>query len=115
MIHASINVTVIDDPEEIRLAGSTTDKPFIRISNPSGTLELTFNQLGMLFGVARGAAARFIDEGRLPADNVPVALNGEPVLDFAEAIMHGSEEHRSWLLTAAMDFIEGKPVPPPRG
>lgn len=37
------------------------------------------------------------------------------VLAFAKAILHGDEEHRSWLMEAAYCFVNGKPMPEPRG
>ena len=33
------------------------------------------------------------------------------VEDFAEAILHGDESHRAWLLAAAEAFNTGKPIP----
>lgn len=33
------------------------------------------------------------------------------VNDFAEAILHGDEHHRNWLLAAAEAFTEDKPLP----
>jgi hypothetical protein len=37
------------------------------------------------------------------------------VLAFAEAVLHGDNEHRDWLLAAAKAFVAGGPVPPPNG
>lgn len=36
------------------------------------------------------------------------------VMAFAKAILHGSQEHRYWLIEAARAFIDNKEVPPPR-
>jgi len=35
------------------------------------------------------------------------------VRDFAKAILHGSKEHRAWLLSAAEAFNHNEPVTPP--
>lgn len=35
----------------------------------------------------------------------------EAVLRFARAVLHGTEEHRAWLLAAAQAFAEGRPLP----
>lgn len=40
---------------------------------------------------------------------------GQRIREFAEAIMHGDDEHQSWLRDAAEAFVLGQPVPPPRG
>jgi hypothetical protein len=37
------------------------------------------------------------------------------VSQFADAILHGDDEHRQWLLEAAEAFNGGLPMPPPRG
>jgi hypothetical protein len=37
------------------------------------------------------------------------------IRQFAEAILHGDDEHRSWLTEAAEAFISGQPMPAPRG
>jgi hypothetical protein len=34
---------------------------------------------------------------------------------FTTGIMHGDEDHRIWLDEAAKAFIDGQPLPPPRG
>jgi hypothetical protein len=39
----------------------------------------------------------------------------EPVRAFAKAVLHGDDEHKAWLLEAAEAFIDGKPLPAPRG
>jgi hypothetical protein len=36
------------------------------------------------------------------------------VTAFAEAILHGDDEHRAWLLEAAKAWNERKPLPPVR-
>lgn len=36
------------------------------------------------------------------------------VREFAKAILHGSEEHRAWLLAAAEAYIAGRPFPEAR-
>jgi len=36
------------------------------------------------------------------------------VEDFAEAILHGDEQHRAWLLEAAEAFNTGEPLPEPK-
>lgn len=36
------------------------------------------------------------------------------VKQFAEAILHGDEVHRAWLLEAADAFVSGRPLPEPR-
>lgn len=40
---------------------------------------------------------------------------GKAVAEFAEAILHGDDEHRAWLTEAAVAFNAGQPLPPPRG
>lgn len=43
------------------------------------------------------------------------AVRGErDVLRFAEAILHGDDEHRAWLREAAAAYVAGQPLPPPR-
>lgn len=37
------------------------------------------------------------------------------VLKFAEAALHGDDEHRAWLMAAAEAFVKGQPLPPPAG
>jgi len=37
------------------------------------------------------------------------------VTAFAQAILHGDEEHRAWLWEAALAFDRGDPIPAPRG
>ena len=37
------------------------------------------------------------------------------IADFVNGILHGDDEHRSWLREAGENFILGKPLPPPRG
>jgi hypothetical protein len=32
------------------------------------------------------------------------------VMEFATAILHGDEKHRAWLIAAARDFLDGKPI-----
>lgn len=39
----------------------------------------------------------------------------EAIRAFANDILHGDSEHRSWLLEAAETFIAGKLMPPARG
>jgi len=34
---------------------------------------------------------------------------------FAQLILHGDEEHRQWLITAAECFVKGEPIPEPIG
>jgi hypothetical protein len=34
---------------------------------------------------------------------------------FSQLILHGDEEHRQWLLSAAECFISSTDMPPPRG
>jgi len=41
------------------------------------------------------------------------AVGGE-VLKFAQAVLHGDDEHRKWLLDAALAFVAGEPLPLPR-
>jgi hypothetical protein len=36
------------------------------------------------------------------------------VREFAQAVLHGDDEHRAWLMEAADAFIAGR-VPAPRG
>lgn len=36
------------------------------------------------------------------------------VTAFAASIMHGSDEHKAWLMEAADSFAAGEPLPPPR-
>lgn len=71
MIHAGLNVEVIDSPDQIAESKTYFGKPFVRISNPDGRLELTFNQMGMLFGAVKGNAELLWKQGRLPTDNIP--------------------------------------------
>lgn len=40
---------------------------------------------------------------------------GEDVKRFAHAVLHGDDEHRSWLTEAAECFVAGRPLPEPRG
>src|SRR3712207_4499958 len=40
---------------------------------------------------------------------------GDAVREFAQAALHGDDEHRAWLMEAAEAFVAGKPVPPARG
>lgn len=35
----------------------------------------------------------------------------DAVLEFASSILHGSDEHREWLLEAAQAFTEGREIP----
>lgn len=42
---------------------------------------------------------------------VPHTSGKQVVLDFANAILHGDEGHRDWLLRAAAEYSEGRPVP----
>ena len=42
--------------------------------------------------------------------NVELALH-----HFVDAILHGDQKHRSWLLEAKWCFINGEPIPYPRG
>lgn len=49
------------------------------------------------------------------ADAVAKKLLRVAVTAFAAAILHGSEEHRAWLMEAAERFSAGEPLPPPRG
>lgn len=42
-------------------------------------------------------------------------LPPHPVSEFAEAVLHGSEEHREWLMEAARAFTAGEPLPTPKG
>lgn len=37
------------------------------------------------------------------------------VLDFAEQVLHGDQEHRNWLGAAAVAFVHGQPLPEPNG
>jgi hypothetical protein len=37
------------------------------------------------------------------------------VLSFAQAILHGDDEHKAWLMEAAEAFASYKPLPPTRG
>lgn len=69
MIHAALQVLVIEEPNEMQQVGAV--KPFVRIKNPDGCLDITFNQFGMLFGAVKGSAARLVEQGKLPANNVP--------------------------------------------
>jgi hypothetical protein len=48
-------------------------------------------------------------------DAALVQSDAEPVRAFAKAVLHGDNEHKAWLLEAAEAFIEGKPLPEPRG
>ena len=50
------------------------------------------------------------NEARVEADKMKNAT-----LQFAEAILHGSEEHRTWLLEAAQCFAKGQAIPVRRG
>ncbi len=34
----------------------------------------------------------------------------EIVMAFATAILHGDEKHREWLLAAARDFLNDRPI-----
>jgi hypothetical protein len=36
-------------------------------------------------------------------------------LKFAQAILHGSDEHRAWLTDAAQCFVQGRELPRSRG
>lgn len=36
---------------------------------------------------------------------------GDKVVEFATAVLHGDEEHKKWLLSAAASFVDGKPFP----
>ena len=35
----------------------------------------------------------------------------DAVIEFANAILHGDEKHKAWLLAAAKAFTEGKRIP----
>jgi hypothetical protein len=50
----------------------------------------------------------------VPAPAGELAIKAR-VAEFAQAILHGDDEHRGWLLEAADAFNEGKPLPAPRG
>ena len=45
----------------------------------------------------------------------PVETAAAAVQRFAEAILHGDNDHRAWLLNAAKAFVDGKPIPEMRG
>lgn len=41
-------------------------------------------------------------------------VEGE-VMRFAKAVLHGDDEHRAWLMAAAVAFVAGEDPPPPTG
>lgn len=48
-------------------------------------------------------------------ETIRAAARAEAIRAFANDILHGDSEHRSWLLEAAETFIAGKPMPTVRG
>jgi len=67
-----------------------------------------FNATWALFSNVNPSFAKPLDAQPLH----PAAT--QAVSDFAEAILHGSDEHRQWLRNAAKAFIAGNPIPPPQ-
>ncbi|MER9196404.1 hypothetical protein NKI13_24485 [Mesorhizobium australicum] len=45
----------------------------------------------------------------------PVADAKQKIIEFAQAILHGDDEHRGWLMGAALAFNAGDELPAPRG
>jgi hypothetical protein len=52
---------------------------------------------------------------QLLAAPAPPAGTGDAIRRFAQAVLHGDEEHRAWLVEAAEAFIAGERMPEPRG
>ncbi len=44
---------------------------------------------------------------------MPVGERAAIVKDFADAILHGDDKHRAWLINAVARFLAGVPIEPP--
>lgn len=61
--------------------------------------------------VTSAASAAASDFALNPASTVPKHLS---VISFAQAILHGDNEHQGWLMESARAWVKGEPLPPVR-
>lgn len=64
-VEGHINVSVVDDPDEIRRCNSPKGKPFLRLTFADGTVkDITTNLAEMLGGAGAGTRKRYEDSLR---------------------------------------------------
>jgi len=54
------------------------------------------------------------EKGRESIRGIFAEIERAAVMQFADAILHGSHDHRDWLLEAAEAFVENRPMPAAR-